>query len=391
MLNRRDFVTGIGAAGITAAAQALQAGEDDAIRDILRRRVETEKRSVGMAVCVVTPGRKRFVAWGRERSGDARPVTSDTVFEIASITKVFTALLLADMTRRGDVRLDDPVVRYLPGDFRLPELDGRTITLVDLATHTSGLPRWPPFSGTPLSPSWLEAMARFSVKDFKAWLAEFHPQRPTGFGWEYSNAGYALLGMALAHRGGRPYETLMRFRVIERMGLRETTFHPTETMAPQVAEGHDLALKPLPPIDLGIFGAAGGLRSTPRDMSRFAAAMLPGPRALIGPDEELLLSVRRPAPPIDGMQALGWEVLNAPGGAFVSKDGVSFGEAASMVLDPERHLAILAFSNTAPDLRYSTPSGGGIGAADIARHLLRPQIPLGPVSDVQPLGTVSMS
>lgn len=377
IVNRRTFITAIGMATIARVAQAIDVDDEDAIRDILRQRVETEKSSVGMAVCVVTPSRTRFVAWGRQRSGDARPVTSDTVFEIASITKVFTALLLADMARRGDVRLDDPVVRHLPGDFRLPELDRRAITLVDLATHTSGLPRWPPFSGTPLSPLWLEAMARFSVQDFKAWLGEFHPQRPTGFGWEYSNAGYALLGMALAHRGGRPYETLMGVRVFERMGLRETAFRPTETMAPHVAEGHDLALKPVPPIDLGIFAAAGGLRSTPRDMSRFATAMLPASRTPIAPDEELLLSVRRPAPPIDGMQGLGWELLNAPGGAFVSKDGVSFGEAASMVLDPEKDLAILAFSNTAPDLRYSTPSGGGIGAADIARHLLRPQIPLG--------------
>jgi hypothetical protein len=76
------------------------------------------------------------------------------------------------------------------------------------------------------------------------------------------------------------------------------------------------------------------------------------------------------------VQALGWEVLDAPGGAFLSKDGVSFGQAASMVLDTDLRLAIVVFSNTVPDLRPSAPSGGGIGAADIARHLLRPKIPL---------------
>jgi hypothetical protein len=77
------------------------------------------------------------------------------------------------------------------------------------------------------------------------------------------------------------------------------------------------------------------------------------------------------------MQALGWEVLDAPGGAFVSKDGVTFGQAASTVFDPERRLGVVAFSNTFPDLRSSSSSGGGVGAADIARHLLRPEIPLG--------------
>jgi D-alanyl-D-alanine-carboxypeptidase/D-alanyl-D-alanine-endopeptidase len=377
MLNRRTFVTGIGALATAGAVRALEVDDDDAIRDVLRRRVEVEKRTVGMAVCVVTPNRTRFVAWGRERLGDLRPVTSETIFEIASITKVFTALLLADMVRHGEVGLDDPVARHLPGDFHVPVVEGRQITLADLATHTSGLPRMPPYPGTPLSPSWFEAIARFSVEDFKAWLSDLHPQRPSGSGWEYSNAGYALLGMALAHRGGRPYETLMQRRVIDRLGLQDTTFHPTAAMRTRLAEGHDSALNPLPPFDLGVLAAAGGLHSTPRDMSRFAGAILSGSSADIAPDERLLLTVRRPAPPMAGVQALGWEVLDAPGGTFVSKDGVTTGQAASMVFDPEARVAIVAFSNTLPDLRSSNPSGGGIGAADIARHLLRPQIPLG--------------
>ena len=378
MLNRRTFTTAIAAAAITGAAHAVEVDDDDTIRDILRRRVEVEKRTVGMAVCIVTPKRRRFVAWGRERLGDAQPVTLDTVFEIGSVTKVFTGLLLAVMTRRGEVGLDDPVARHLPGDFHVPVLEGRQITLADLATHTSGLPGFPQFPGPPFSPSWLEAMVRFSVEDFKAWLADFHPQRPAGAGWEYSNAvGYSLLGMALANRVGRPYETLVQTRVIDRLGLHNTTFHPTAAMERRLAEGHDPTLKPVAPFEVGIFAAAGALRSTPRDMSRFAAAILPGSGAGIAPDEQLLLSVRRSAPPIGGVQALGWEVLDAPGGRFVSKDGVSTGQAASMVFDPDTRVAIVAFSNTVPDLRSSAPSGGGIGAADIARHILRPEILLG--------------
>jgi D-alanyl-D-alanine-carboxypeptidase/D-alanyl-D-alanine-endopeptidase len=385
-LNRRTFTTAIAAATIAGVVRAREVDDDGAIRDILRRRVEIEKRTVGMAVCVVTPNRKRFVAYGRERLSDPRPVTSETMFEIGSITKVFTALLLADMAHRGEVRLDDPVARHLPGDFHLPDFDGRQITLADLATHTSGLPTWPPF-GLPVRPpfdaaalsAFFEAVSRFSLEDFKTWLAHFHPEPhpPTASGWWYSNAGYALLGMALAYRGGQSFESLLQARVIKPIGLHDTTFHPTAAMELRLAEGHDAALKPVPPLDLGICNAAGALRSTPSDLSRFAAAILPGSGARVARNEQLLLTVRRPAPWIGGTQALGWEVLDAPGGTFVSKDGVTIGQAASMVFDPDRRVAIMVFSNTFPDVSKSTLSGGGIGAADIARHLLRPQIPLG--------------
>ncbi len=270
----------------------------------------------------------------------------------------------------------------MPGDFHVPVLDGRQITLADLATHTSGLPWWPTFPGQPktfdadFTHFLATAAPQFSLEAFKAWLADFHPRSRPGDTWAYSNTGYAMLGLALAHRGGRPYEQLLQMRVLTPVGLEQTTFHPTAAMAPRLAEGHDPALKPSPPMELGIFSAAGGLLSTPRDLSRFAAAVLPGSRAAIAPAARLLMSVRRPAPPLSGMQALGWEVRNAPGGAFVSKDGVAWEQGASMAWDPDQRVAVVVFSNTVPDLKYAKYSGGGVGAADMAQHLLRPQIPL---------------
>jgi serine-type D-Ala-D-Ala carboxypeptidase/endopeptidase len=380
MLNRRDFMLTLGAAAVARATRTFARQDDEAIRAILRQRIEVEKRTLGMAVCVVSPDRQRIVTVGRERVADGRPVSADTVFEIASITKVFTALLLADMALRGEVKLDDPVAHHLPDDFHVPDLGGRPITLADLATHTSGLPWWPPFPGEPQSfdiAFMMTAVPQFSLEQFKAWLAGYRLEHSPGATWAYGNTDYALLSMALAHRGGRPYESLLQTRVIDPLGLTDTTFRPTAAMAPRLAEGHSEALKPEPPMDVGIFGAAGGLHSTPRDLSRFAAAILPGSGSRIAPAAELLLTVRRPAPPIDGVQALGWEVRNAPGGAFVSKDGVSWWQGASMVFDPGKRQAVVAFSNTVPSLRFAKFSGGGVGAADVAQHVLRPDIPLG--------------
>ena len=382
MMNRRTLLKAIAATAIAAtkstwAEHALPISDDDTIRDILKHRIDLEKRSVGMAVSVVTPGRKRFVNWGRERLSDNRPVTPDTVFEIGSITKVFTALLLANMTRRGEVALDDSVARHLPDDFRVPERNGRPITLADLATHYSGLPRMPTIPGEPFSPQWRAALARFSVAEFKVWLTgELSPPPPEAGGWWYSNTGYALLGMALGHRGGRPFETLLQERVIDPLGLRDTAFHPTVAMKRRLAESHDRDLTPIPPFESSIFSAAGYLHSTVRDLARFATAILPGSHSRLEPEARLLLTIQRDAPWIGGKQALGWEVRNAPGGSFVSKDGVTWGQTAAMVYDPDQRVAVVVLSNTLPDLSASTLSGGGIGAADIAQHLLRPRIPL---------------
>lgn len=382
MMNRRTLLKAIAAEAIAAAKStwaedALQLGDDHTIRDILRHRIDVEKRGVGMAVGVVTPGRTRFVSWGRERLSDDQPVTPDTVFEIGSITKVFTALLLANMTRRGEVALEDPVSRHLPDDFRVPGRNGHPITLADLATHYSGLPRFPAIPGEPFSLPWRAALARYSVAEFKVWLTgELPPPPPEAGGWWYSNTGYALLGIALGHRGGRPFETLVQERVIAPLGLRDTAFHPTAGMKRRLAEGHDRDLTPIPPFESSILSAAGQLHSTARDLARFATAILPGSHSHLEAEARLLLTVRRDAPWIRGKQALGWEVRDAPGGSFVSKDGVTWGQTAAMAYDPAQRVAVVVLSNTFPDLSASTPSGGGIGAADIAQHLLRPQIPL---------------
>jgi serine-type D-Ala-D-Ala carboxypeptidase/endopeptidase len=360
-----------------ASGSVLDVDNDAALRAILRRRVELEKRAVGMAVCVVRPDRTRIVAFGRARRGNDQLVAPDTVFEIGSITKVFTALLLADMVRSGEVKLDDPLARHLPSDFHVPKFSGRQIMLSDLATHTSGLPRFPALEGKPLSPEWMQAMTRFSTEDLRAWLAKAQPEPEARGGWWYSNVGYTLLSMALGHRAGRPYKTLLQERVIGPLGLHDTTFDVTAAMKRRLAEGHDVNLKPIPPTDNGIFIGGGGLYSTPNDLSRFAAAIVAGSSSRIAQDNNLLLTVRRPAGPwFHGVQALGWEIRDAPGGAFVTKDGVTWSQAVSMVFDPDRRLAVVVFSNTFPDLGYSTLSGGGIGAADLAQHLLRPQIPL---------------
>src|ERR1700693_2987919 len=115
----------------------------DEIREILGRRVDQQKQAVGIVVGVIEPNGRRVVVYGNLAKGDPRPVDGDTIFEIGSISKVFTSLLLADMVNRKEVTLDDPAAKYLPEHLRMPERGGKAITLLDLSTHSSGLPRVP--------------------------------------------------------------------------------------------------------------------------------------------------------------------------------------------------------------------------------------------------------
>src|SRR2546421_5822242 len=122
-----------------SAAQAPAASE--VVKKILADRVDLYKKSVGMVVGTIGPQGSRIYSYGKVASDSSAAPDGDTLYEIGSATKVFTSLLLADMVKRGEVRLDDPVAKYLPASVKVPERNGRKITLVDLATHTSGLPR----------------------------------------------------------------------------------------------------------------------------------------------------------------------------------------------------------------------------------------------------------
>lgn len=125
-------------------AQPVPAVPPDAgIQRILAERIDVHHQGVGIVVGVIDSQGRRVVSHGSTSIASPRPVDGDTVFEIGSTTKVFTALLLADAVRRGELALTEPVSRYLPPDVKVPALAGKQITLQDLSTHTSGLPSLP--------------------------------------------------------------------------------------------------------------------------------------------------------------------------------------------------------------------------------------------------------
>ena len=340
--------------GVATPAAALP--PDAEIHRIIEQRVQAvagPEGGMGIVVGVLDAQGPRVIAYGDAGGPDRRPLNGDTVFEIASVTKVFTALLLADMVRTGDLALTEPVAKYLPPGTRLPERNGKTITLVDLATHTAGLPFMPPDFGAALQPG----ATRYTKADLYRAVAGHALTRDIGSGWDYSNLDYWLLQEAIAARSGQDFEQVLRERVIVPLGLRSTAITLSPELKARAAVGHDAAMEPAQPIaSMPVFElmpAAGALSSTANDLLKFLRA----------PGLALLLQTRRPASG-GNEQALGWMIEGKGDDAIVLHDGGSFGFTSSLAWQPERRVGVVVLSNQTA------------GVSDIARHLLRPGQPL---------------
>ncbi|HEX4941535.1 MAG TPA: serine hydrolase domain-containing protein [Actinomycetota bacterium] len=210
------------------------------------------------------------------------------VFEIGSITKVFTSLLLAIAAERGELGVDDPLVEHLPGGTRVPMRDGRPIRLIDLATHRSGLPRLPPGFLLHALRHRDDPYARLSMEDALAALGKTRP-RAAGERFRYSNYGAGVLGIALAHAAATDYEALVRERITTPLGLRDTVITLSEDHRSRLAAGTKgwggpAGLWAIP----GLTGA-GALRSTAADLLTFIRAQM---GTLPNVPEELAAAIR---------------------------------------------------------------------------------------------------
>ena len=345
---------------------------DAQIHEMLAERVDVQRRNVGIVVGIVTPEGRRIIPYGRFNRDASRPLTGDTVFEIGSVTKVFTSVLLADMARRGEVNVTDPVVKHLPPGVTIGSNKARTITLADLATHTSRLPFWP--SNVPATREGALSMASYSETQLFQFLAGFEIPDDVGATWEYSNVDAGLLGLALARRANSTYEALLKARVTGPLGMHSTAVTVSPEMKAELADGYDEELRVAPSWVVPTLAGAGALHSSANDMLTFLAS-LDGDRSPLAGVMRTMLDTRRPGPGIP--QALGWWIV-ATGPAddgIVTHDGATLGFASSIAYDPKTRTGVAVLSNTVS------------GVGDIARHLLRPVIPLTKLAGVAPQKT----
>jgi len=337
---------------------------DAEIRGLLADRVDKRQKAVGIVAGVIEPSGTRIVTYGKAAKEGGRPLDGDTVFEIGSITKVFTALLLEDMAQHGEVKLDDPISKYLPAGVKAPQRNGKEITLAELAEHTSGLPRLPdnfsPKDGT-------NPYADYTAEKLYAFLNSYQLTRDPGEKWEYSNLATGLLGHLLSLRAGKDFETLVETRIAAPLGMSSTRITLTPEMKERMAAGYNASLQPARLWDFDALAGAGALRSTANDLLTFLAANLGYKKSPLQSAMAAMLDVRVPAGPLNMQQALGWHILQHNGRELIWKDGGTYGFGSFIGFDAKTRTGVVVLAN-------SFSLTGSVD--DLALHLLDTSMPL---------------
>jgi len=357
------------------ASPALCATSGPVVPDDVRRHIRQLVDggwAVGMAVGVIDPSGLSFFCCGKRSANGDEKVDPDTIFEIGSVTKVFTSLLLSDLVERKVVGFDDPVEKYMPEGVKVPSRGDKKITLRHLATHTSGLPRMPSNfeSKDPENP-----YADYTPERLYAFLNGCQLERGIGSKYEYSNVGAGLLGHALSRAAGKSYEDLIVTRICRPLCMPDTTITLSDDLRKRLATGHNGGGSAVKNWDLNVLQGAGAIRSSVRDMLKFVAANMGLTETALRPAMRLQLQEpRRPTDSPNQFVLLGWHVNTKHGTDIIWHNGGTGGYRSFCGFVPSRTFGVVVLSNVGSDGSQTDP---------IALHILEPKFPLPDIKEVR--------
>jgi len=327
------------------------------VKDAVNARIEY-RYNPSIVVGVIDPFGVAYYCKGSTTYDGARPVDENTIYEIGSITKVFTSTILADMAERGELSLDDPIDKFLPAEVDCPTRDGKKITLLTLANHTSGLPRLP---NNITFEDVKNPYASYSTKNLYEFLSNHEPYRDIGSEYEYSNLGAGLLGHVLALHAGLSYEELVRKRLAEPLGMASTYASVPEKLKARAAPGHSGAIK-APYWDIPALAGAGDLVSTASDMLKFIGANL---GLKDSPLSAAMANAHEPTGETtipDNKVALGWHIQTRNDVRVYWHNGGTGGFRSFCAFEPEKKIGCVVLTNS-----FMPP------VDDIGLHLLDPE------------------
>jgi CubicO group peptidase (beta-lactamase class C family) len=348
---------GLGISDPVAAQSAPPIPSPPAALQTLLDRYVAANPGAALIVGVVNGEKVTIYRAGTTPSG----LNERTEYQIGSVTKTFTATLLALMAADGSVGLDDPLARYLPPGSTVPSYQGRKITLIDLAEQNSGLPAIP---DNLVITDVLNPYAGYTPAKLHAFLKSYRLTRAPGTQYEYSNVGVGLLGDLLAYRAQTTYPQLLKHRVLDPLGLHDTAFALNAAQRARLAPGFTVDNDPQPPWTFGELAAAGALYSDLHDMLIFLRANMAAPNGTLG---AAMASARKTRFPIgfDGIVKIGLVWMTNERTGISWHNGQTGGYHSYVAFNPAQQRGVVLLANVAD-----------IGLDALGLHALVPEFPV---------------
>jgi CubicO group peptidase (beta-lactamase class C family) len=349
------------AANCCVALPVFAAGpmSDAGILRMIKDRIDVQQQSVAIVVGIADQKGRRIISSGPADRRSGRAADGDTVFEIGSVTKLFTSLLLADMVEKGEVRLTDPVQMYMPASVVVPTYNGQQITLLDLALHRSGLPR-DPTNLKPVANILTPVQTSYTAAQLYAFLSGYRMEMPIGTEF-YSNLGFGLLGHALALHADTDFDHLVRQRITGPLGMTSTSVIADRAMLTRRATGYRHGVV-APNFGSSVLDADGALQSTANDMLAFLSAST---QLTPSPIDAAMSRMKQPFPARPEVH-LGWHIINWRGSEIWWHNGMTYGYASFAAFDKRNGMAVIVLSNS------------NVSVDDIGVRVLNSSFPLAP-------------
>jgi len=300
--------------------------------------------NAGMVIALLDEHGAKIFKAGKLDNGTGQEVNADTLFEIGSITKTFTALLALDMQKRGELNLNDPVVKYLPPSVKVPSYS-KQIILLNLAVQDSGLP----FNATNfIGANDEEHYDSYTADRMYAFLSGYALKAPPGAQFQYSNVGMSLLGHALERISHTNFESLVLARICRPLHMTDTYVKLPPALKPRMAVGHDDKGKRAPDFALQVMAPAGALHSTVNDMLKYLAAEIGLTNSPLSPLMKDSQVIRHIDSPDFGKTAMPWvdqHVFNPPGTELLGHGGGTLGSTAFIGFDKLQRRGVVVLTN----------------------------------------------
>lgn len=302
----------------------------DRIEDLILEH-QNKYQVPGIAVVLVEKGSApQYKFYGYADPERKIPIRPDTIFSIASITKVFVSTLLALEIEKGKMKLTDPAARYIPGLSNNLIKGFKNVRLVDLATHTSALPRTPPPKKGP-----------YSREEVIGYLAGWNPEYPIASKYVYSNLGFGLLAYAIAGVNRTPFEVLLKREILQPLNMMNTDLRIPSFKERQWAQGFNKKGDKVIPEPVTSLPGGGAMKSTPRDMAQFLLANM----NVIGPEplRKAMKFAQQPQYKVSEKLSLGlgWQIVKNNDFTLIDKNGGHPGFASYIGFDDQNRVGVV--------------------------------------------------